>query len=291
MSATRERLLLRATGSAVRSSSPLSGGVFGAVRLVRLADGAELIAKFAPFERLEEEAAGLEALRATDTVRVPVVRSVTAGEAGETAAEGVLLMESLPVGGTPDWDRFGRELAALHRTPAGDRYGFDRDNHLGSTPQDNRWCGDWVRFNREQRHGPLLDRLRRGGGLEGADARLVERTLEAFEDVLPNRPRPGLIHGDLWSGNALPLLDGRVAVIDPAPSVGDGTADLAMMQLFGGFPERCFESYRTELGLDPDPRALAVHRLYHLLNHMVLFGAGYRPAALETCRVVLGSAD
>ena len=285
MSSVREQLVARAMSEPVRSLRRLSGGSISDVFQVESGDGRRLVAKFARPGLLEEEMEGLEALRGTNTVRVPEVHVL---HVEDQAA--VLLMEELPVGGDPDWAAFGRTLASLHQAPAGDRYGFTRDNHLGTTPQCNRWMEDWPRFNREQRHGPLVEAIASGGGLCGSDLGLVLKTLDAFEAVLPRRPTPSLLHGDLWSGNALPLTGGGVGVVDPAPSIGDALADIAMMQLFGGFPQACFLGYLEGGGEELEPLRLSVYRLYHLLNHQHLFGDGYRSGVLEACRLILAGA-
>ena len=270
-------------GTSIDSARPMSGGCVSEVHRLELDDGRACVAKCGPRDRLDGEADGLEALSAPGVVRVPRVLGITG-----TDGAGVLLLEALDPGADPDWVAFGRDLAALHEAPAGERYGFERDNHLGATPQPNGWLDDWVTFNRTRRHGPLVERVEQRGLLSGAALDLVRRALDAFEQAIPKRPKPSLLHGDLWSGNALPLVDGGVAVIDPAVSIGDGLADIAMMQLFGGFPDACFEAYRAERSVEFEPRALAVYRLHHLLNHMVLFGAGYRDGVLAECRIVLG---
>lgn len=267
------------------SAVPLAGGCIDDVRAVNLRDGRRVVVKLAAAARagrLDEEARGLGALGATGTVRVPAVlgRAESGGVAG-------LVMEHLAPGDADDaaWAAFGRDLAALHATPAGARYGHDFDNHLGPTPQVNTWEDDWVVFNQRCRLGPLVARAADAGHLRPDETARLERFVARLDDHLPRRPRPSLLHGDLWSGNALPTAaDGgtRIAVIDPAPSVGDGWADIAMMRLFGGFSDSCFVAYGEAAGGEPDDleRRLAVYRLYHLLNHVVLFGRGYAASAL-----------
>lgn len=69
---------------------------------------------------------------------------------------------------------------------------------------------------------------------------------------------------------------GRPWLIDPAAYVGHPEADLAMTELFGGFDRAFYDAYREEAGIDPgyeDRRDL--YNLYHLLNHLNLFGGGY----------------
>ena len=117
--------------------------------------------------------------------------------------------------------------------------------------------------------------------------------IERLDSLLPRRPRSALLHGDLWSGNALGTADrtgtARVAVIDPACSHGDGWADIAMMKLFGGFPEECFDAYTDCVGKPHQLESrLAVYQLYHVLNHVNLFGRGYVAQAMGLAEGVRG---
>jgi len=263
---------------------PLGGGCVSEVHVVSVPDGPDVVAKFDAWQVLDDEANGLEALAATETVRVPSVLGIH--RAGE---EAVLLLERLETGPSGDWHAFGAALADLHACEAGDRYGHERNNRLGPTAQDNGWMDDWRAFNRERRHGPLLDALRNRGTITEEDAARVQEAIAAFEEVLPDRPDPALLHGDLWSGNALSLADGTVAVIDPAVSVGDGLADIAMMQLFGGFPAEAYAAYAERRSVEFPSATLAAYRLYHMLNHMLIFGEGYRGGVLRETALVLDS--
>jgi fructosamine-3-kinase len=115
--------------------------------------------------------------------------------------------------------------------------------------------------------------------------RRVERVIGRLETLIPQRPKPALLHGDLWSGNALTAVDEagaqRIAVIDPACSYGDGWADIAMMKLFGGFPSHCLDAYAAEADdRDGLEARLAVYQLYHVLNHVNLFGRSYAGQAM-----------
>ncbi len=272
----------------IASVSDLAGGCIHRVSKVTLDDGRTLVAKTNRAEMLslfEEEAASLVALAATDTVLVPQVLSTVAHD-----GVAVLLMTALEASAPTEaaWRRFGRELAALHTAPCPSRYGFDRDNHLGTTLQPNTWCDDWVEFNARYRLGHQARLARDGRRLRADEARRIDAVIEGLDRYIPRRPRPALLHGDLWSGNALPTADAgggsRVALIDPACSIGDGLADLAMMELFGGFPTACFEAYWGVLD-DPGEPAdretrIAVYQLYHVLNHVNLFGRGYAGQAM-----------
>ena len=280
MTDSAESLIRSVLGTEAHDTTRLSGNRWSEVWSVRSRSAPEIVIKIGQPEVIEEERFGLECLRETRTVRIPEFIGI------ETiAGHGMLMLESLEAGGAPDWSCFGRELAQLHQVDVGVLFGFMIDNHLGGTPQKNTWHDDWPRFNQACRHGPLLDSLT----LDPDDHSLIDSALGAFAECL-NPARPSLIHGDLWSGNALALTDGSVALIDPAPSYSDALADLAMMQLFGGFPDCFFESYLVESGLSLKPRRLAAYRLYHAMNHLLLFGEGYLQLVRSEARQVL-SAD
>ena len=276
-------------GAEVIDSRILSGGCIHDVRRLTLADGTMVVAKINRADQyalFEEEAASLRALAATGTVLVPGVRSVV--REGPVAVLFLAVLEPCPAG--PDqWRRFGEELARLHAADPPCAYGFESANHLGTTPQPNAWCDDWVQFNAEHRLGHQLA-LAAGRDLLAADeAQSIERVINRLESLIPRRPRPALLHGDLWSGNALATKDehgnARIAVLDPACSYGDGWADIAMMKLFGGFPQPCFDAYTANVPDAPqlDSR-IAVYQLYHVLNHVNLFGRSYVGQVVELVR-------
>ena len=274
--------------SRIVAGRDLSGGCIHRVVEITLADGTPLVAKANSADHLvmfQAEAAGLRTLAATNTILVPKPLAVV--QHNTTA---VLLMTAIEHARATNaaWRRFGEELAALHsrdtRSPQG-RYGFQSDNHLGATPQPNGWCDDWVQFNADHRLGHQLTLADDRRLLRGDEAARIQRVIDRLEGLIPRRPRPALLHGDLWSGNALATVDEngieRIAAIDPACSIGDGWADIAMMRLFGGFPRTCFEVYAANVeDHDQIERRIAVYQLYHVLNHVNLFGRGYLAQAM-----------
>ncbi len=224
--------------------------------------------------RLDAEADGLAALRATGDVRVP-----TFVGAGQTATEAWLELEYLEL---ESLDRaagakLGEQLAELHRHfSAEDLYGWPRDNFIDATPQSNQSHRNWARFFATERLRPQLALASQHGmerTLRDKGERIAEN-LSAF--FLDYRPLPSLLHGDLWSGNAAQLPDGTPVIFDPAVYRGDREADLAMSELFGGFPESFYAAYRHAWPLDPGYETRkTLYNLYHVLNHFNLFGAGY----------------
>lgn len=283
--AIRMALAEAGLSTVIRTMEPLSGGCIHEVLRIQLGDGSSVVAKInsaAMSDLFREEVAGLTALAATNTVFVPKPYCTTT--ANNIA---VLLMEAVqPAGDSSQaWASFGGELAALHNAPAGTRYGFDSDNHLGTTFQPNTWCDDWVEFNAVHRLGHQLRLAHDAHLLNAHESNEIQGVIDRLEHYIPRQPKASLLHGDLWSGNALPACDAlghqRIAVIDPAPYVGDGWADIAMMRLFGGFPPICFERYaeRVQDHENRDGR-IAVYQLYHVLNHVNLFGRGYVSQAM-----------
>jgi len=218
------------------------------------------------------EADGLQALSGCPELRVPQVIGVDA--AGADAFIVIEHVEMHPLRGS-NGERSGRALAALHRLK-GDQFGWHRANYIGSTPQPNRPHATWPEFFAEERLRPQFSLAeRRGYGRELIDngTELVERLPALFSGY---QPQPSLLHGDLWSGNAACDAAGRLALFDPAVYYGDREADLAMTELFGGFPASFHDAYRDTWPLaDGYAQRRTLYNLYHVLNHLNLFGGGY----------------
>jgi protein-ribulosamine 3-kinase len=220
----------------------------------------------------QAEAAGLAALRQAGAVRVPEVIScaVVDGEARITLEYFDLRRLDRSSGAT-----LGEAMAQLHRT-TGPRFGWPNDNFIGATPQENAWRDNWALFFANRRLRPQLNlAVQRGMERRLADQgeSLTERLGAFFVDY---RPLPSLLHGDLWGGNAAALPDGTPVIFDPAAYYGDRETDIAMSELFGGFPESFYAVYREAWPLDAGYETRkTLYNLYHVLNHFNLFGAGY----------------
>lgn len=227
----------------------------------------------------EAEAAALDALAATDSVRVP--RPLCSGIA---AGQAFLVLEYLDLRGHGDAARLGEQLAQLHRVPQarpdGAQFGWAHDNWIGSTPQPNGWRHDWIAFWREQRLGHQL-KLAAQKGYGGALQRDGEALMARLDGLfVAYRPAPSLLHGDLWGGNHGYLADRSPVIFDPAIYVGDRECDLAMSELFGGFAPAFHAAYREAWPLDPGYAVRkTLYNLYHILNHANLFGGGYAAQA------------
>ena len=193
-------------------------------------------------------------------------------------ASAYLLLEFLELRSGGDFASLGTMLAAMHRRQA-ERYGWPRDNYIGATAQPNGWSESWMAFWRERRLEPQLALAARNG--YRIDVPPVWQLLEGHE------PAPSLLHGDLWSGNAGFLPDGAPALFDPAVYYGDREADLAMTELFGGFARQFHSAYEAAWPLAPGyARRKHLYNLYHLLNHLNLFGGGYLAQVRSALRLL-----
>jgi fructosamine-3-kinase len=242
---------------------------------VRLTDGKRTffvkINSAGLLDMFEAESEGLQALADTHTVRVP--KPVCSGLNGD---QSYLAMEFIEMGhdSKEGPEIAGRQLAAMHsiRQP---NFGWHRDNTIGSTPQQNWKNDNWAAFWREQRLGFQLELAGRNG-YRGSLQRKGERLMGRFQVLLEHEPVPSLLHGDLWGGNLAYDRSGQPVVYDPAVYCGDREADLAMTELFGGFGNRFYDAYRESLPLSPGYSTRKVlYNLYHILNHLNLFGGGY----------------
>ena len=271
-------------GPRIAGRHPVYGGDINRSYRLSLSDGSVLFMKCNTVGNLPfftAEAQGLAALRETGAIGVPNALAV-----GTDQAQGVsfLLMEYLePVPRIRQyWEVFGHELAELHRADCSDAvsedsslpFGFEVDNYIGASPQKNTPAADWLTFFRDCRLLPQFKMAERY--FDPGTRRQCERLLNRLGSRLAEPEFPSLIHGDLWSGNAICGLDGKAWILDPAAYVGHFEAELAMTELFGGFPPAFYQAYREVNPIDSGYRDRRdLYNLYHLLNHLNLFGGSY----------------
>ncbi|HJO34834.1 MAG: fructosamine kinase family protein [Pseudomonadota bacterium] len=281
---------LAAAGAAGQvRAQPLGGGDTG--RAWRLTDPhhrqffLKLIGPLAPAQAAamgSAEADGLTALASCPVLRLPRVLG-----SGSDDATAFLLLEHVAMRPPAEADAptLAAALISLHRRiwPA---YGWRRDNFIGPTPQLNGWWADWGAFFAARRLAPLLGRL---AGRDAALDAAGQRLLAALPRLLAgHHPPASLLHGDLWRGNVALDAQGRATLFDPAVHAGDRESDLAMMALFGGL-EAVLAAYEARWPLPPGhERRRALYQSYHLLNHYLLFGAGYGRQARSAIERALG---
>jgi protein-ribulosamine 3-kinase len=281
-----ESALSRALGEPVRirERAALGGGSINDTFRIETTAG-EFVVKStadAPPGMFQAEAAGLAALRSSGTsLAIPRVVLVQASRPS------FLVLEYLHAG--PRGPRFdealGRGLAEVHRS-RNLRFGFEADGFCGATPQPNPWTDRWPDFYRDARLGHQLRLAVRAGLLTSADRGRIERLMARLHEWIGEPAGgPSLIHGDLWSGNLHADPSGQPALIDPAAYYAHREAELGMMSLFGGFSSRVFAAYGESFPLDDGWRdRLPLYELYHLLNHLNLFGGGYYDQVMSVVR-------
>ncbi len=258
---------------------PVSGGDISAAW--RLAgDTRDLFVKTGPLSAAEmfaAEAEGLSEIAKTGTIRVP---RVVASAANESLVFIAMEWLDLERPNAALERRFGEQLAQLHRV-CNEQYGWHRDNTIGLTTQHNPWSDNWVDFFREQRLDFQLRLAAQngfGGELQERGARLLKRLPIYFDAVSPDA---SLLHGDLWGGNR-GCSDGRPVIFDPAVYYGDRETDLAMTRLFGGFGKEFYDAYESSWPLgEGHQERQCLYQLYHVLNHLNLFGSGYLGRAIS----------
>lgn len=256
----------------------------------------------------EAEALGLQQMGETQTIRVP--EPICWGTEGNSA---YIVLEWLDLGGHGGdraWEEMGRKLAEMHKfTPpspgrarghspyngGGEEansallrgcFGWDRNNTIGSTVQINNWTANWAEFWAEHRIGYQLKLGRRRGGNFSRGESLLAAIPKLLEDY---KPQPSLVHGDLWGGNASVTAAGEPVIFDPAAYWGDREVDIAMTELFGGFPAAFYRGYNEVWLLDSGyERRKILYNLYHVLNHFNLFGGSYESQANQMINRILG---
>jgi fructosamine-3-kinase len=218
----------------------------------------------------EAEALGLTHMCYTDTIRVP--KPICYGVAGNSC---YIVLEWLDMGrgDSKASEEMGRKLAQMHKQSLSEKFGWDMNNTIGSTPQINTRTDDWVEFWTKHRLGYQFELgKRRGGSFPHADD-----LLNAIPELLSGHEvQPSLVHGDLWGGNAGFTHEGEPVIFDPATYYGDREVDIAMTEVFGGFPAAFYQGYNEAFPLDDGyEKRKTLYNLYHILNHFNLFGGGY----------------
>jgi fructosamine-3-kinase len=275
-----ERALRAKTGSTIEivDCQAITGGCIHPALKLATDLNEDFFVKWSPHaegDAFAAEADGIQALHDADALMVPEL--IGYSEPGQEPAW--ILMEFIPHGkpAVDHPERLGDGLAALHRSRP-EPYGWERANLIGSLPQCNEVMDDWPEFWWQRRLEPQVALAHDRRMLPGRHAEWTR--LEASLETLlagATDEGPSLLHGDLWSGNTFAGPSGEPVLIDPAVYRGHREVDLAMTELFGGFPARFYSAYENRWPLREGyrERRRAIYQLYPLLVHVNLFGAQY----------------
>lgn len=232
----------------------------------------------APPGMFEAEARALNEIASGHCIRVP--GAIAWGEDNNTSW---LVLEYLELTSNGPASLLGEQLAALHDISS-ESFGWSQDNYIGTSPQLNRQCSDWTEFWRDCRLQPQLA-MAKAAGFNGRLLDRGEELLTKLDQLLQDHKAvASLLHGDLWSGNKAFTPDGQPVIFDPASYYGDRETDIAMTELFGGFGPDFYSAYRAHSPLPAGyPLRRDLYKLYHMLNHLNLFGAAY----LSSCENII----
>ena len=269
----------------VKQQQSLSGGSINAAFLLTGDDGQQYFVKTNHSGRqkmFEAEVRGLQALASSKTLKVPQPLCF-----GDDQTQSYIVMEYLDMGGRADQTVLGEQLAAMHKI-TDEQFGWQFDNTIGATFQPNKQNENWLDFWREQRLGFQLQ-LAAQNGYGGELQSLGDKLLVDMPVLFVGRDiAPSMLHGDLWGGNVAGLSDGTPVIFDPAFYYGDREADLAMTYVFGGFGPDFYASYQAAYPLDEGFEVRKTfYNIYHIVNHLNMFGDGYHGQAINMMEQVL----
>ena len=266
---------------AIEDSSYVGGGDINDSRCLYLSNGIKVFVKLNTVGNsgfFDAEETGLAAIASTGAIATP---TLLAKGIDEKHKQSFLMMEMIERTRPSNdcWEVFGRELAAMHKADTtsftnGRRFGFASSNFIGASSQINNPMDSWIEFFRQCRLEPQFKRAEKH--FAGDFITKIIRFLDRLDEMLTEPLYPSLLHGDMWSGNIMTGPDGKKMLIDPAVYVGHAEADIAMTELFGRLPGEFYTSYRStgNIGEGYEDRR-EIYNLYHLLNHLNLFGRSY----------------
>ncbi|WP_294428658.1 fructosamine kinase family protein [uncultured Treponema sp.] len=261
----------------------LSGGDINKAYALHLNNGKSIFMKANAKENaafFTAEAKGLSAIAETKTIATPKILCTGTDEGQEVGYSFLFLDYIEPaIKKSNYWELFAQDLAAMHKADTrefvtGGKFGFIEDNFIGARVQKNSADDSWISFFRDNRLVPQFKSAE--SYFDETDRAKITKLLDHLEDFLIEPEKASILHGDLWSGNIMCGSDGKAWLIDPACYVGNAEADLAMTELFGGFPKEFYDAYKESNPILPGYNERRdLYNLYHLLNHLNMFGATY----------------
>ncbi len=281
---------------------PVQGGDINKSYGIQLSNGNLLFMKSNEKSKVDffvKEAHNLKAIAKTNTIATPKILGFGT-EDGEEVGYSFLLLDFVELGNLDAdfWENFAENLGNMHKSTTeafiskedlaeGKIFGFYEDNYIGKTKQINSPKKTWVDFFRENRLAPQFKMAEKYFSTE--DSKLIDKLLDNLADFLIEPRSPSLLHGDLWAGNVMCDTKPQAMLIDPACYVGHPEADIAMTELFGGFSDRFYAAYKNTGLLQPQyEERRDLYNLYHLLNHLNMFGESYLPAVKSILEKYVG---
>lgn len=276
-----QTMLIADTKLSVITRKPLSGGCISKVEHLKCLEGDFVYKKYTKPGISQAESEGLRCIEMTHTIRVPSVVSVSDTE--------LLMTYIKPNNSFNTSSELGKSLAKLHLCGTKKQFGFYCDNWLGETVQKNSWKEHWVDFFIENRYLFQIELLKKRGLLSSVLEEMSQKVLKQIPSLLENSSeQPRLIHGDLWSGNYFCDSKGNAVIIDPAISYSHREMELGMLELFGNIDVEFYDVYEEIFPLKTGwKKRVKLYTLYHLLNHLNLFGKTYENDCIRVMNSII----
>lgn len=274
----KERLKEMGDNSPILEQRPVAGGDINDSFYIRTRESSYFVKSNSnvPSSFFEVEAFGLESIRQTQTIRVPKVYYYDT----DPSKKMYFIMEWIEGEKTGHTgESLGSGLAEMHLANSHRHYGLDRHSFVGTLTQENQWYKNWTDYYREKRLLPQLELGKKNGYVTRNRLLNLENMMNRLESFIPADPGVSLLHGDLWAGNWMVGHQGVPYLIDPSIVYGDHVFELAMTELFGGFPKEFYDAYKEILPFPDDYEdRKPIYQLFYLLVHLNLFGETYGPA-------------
>ncbi len=253
------------------------GGNFNLAVRVKLKEG-EFFIKWNQGDHrglFQAEAKNVQLIQETRAIQIPNVIGV-----GILDEKEYLMMECVPTGTKRSdyWQDFGQKLAKLHHNSSIHGHGLDYQNYMGAALQENTWNEDGIQFLVQNRIKKQVDLALYNRKINSVTEEKFNRLYDMLPNLLPDE-KSSLIHGDLWSGNAMVNKHGQITLVDPCCYYGFREAELAFTTMFGGFDKVFYEAYHEVYPIEKGfHERIPIYNLYPLMVHVNLFGEGYLPA-------------
>ena len=157
-------------------------------------------------------------------------------------------------------------------------YGFDFDTQIGGLRQINSYSKNWVEFYRDKRLYYIFDLINKKQPMDSAINTKINLLLKKIDNFIPNKPKPSLLHGDLWEGNILFKNKKFTGFIDPGSFYGHNELEVSYLRWFDPkFIDKNFlDRYNDYISIDKyyleyEP----IYQLYYSLLNVYLWDRSF----------------
>ena len=157
-------------------------------------------------------------------------------------------------------------------------YGFRFNTQIGALEQINDLEKNWVSFFVEKRLSNIFEKANQKENMGKNINDKITLILNHMKDLIPDKPTPLLLHGDLWEGNILFNNKKFVGFIDPGSFYGHNEMEVAYLRWFNpSFVDSNFlEKYNDYITVEKNYLSYEpVYQLYYALCNVALWDKSY----------------